>query len=151
MKPHSTKAVMPHEVRRQIKQVLRLEADLTATVHAGTIEPARFTLVLGEEIDFEFGPRAYFRMGTVDDPFDITDCTNPKRAHAATVSWLWACLSRQDADEFPEPEDLAEVIPFDRLLECTKAFIKAITDYNATRKAATATDTAKPKAGPPDA
>lgn len=139
------KTAMPPGIRRQIKQVLRLEADLTATAHAGTIVPAPFTLLFGEEIDFEFGPRAYFRMGTVDHPFDITDCTNPKRAHAATVSWLWACLSKADAEYFEEPEDLASVIPFDRLLECTKAFIKAITEYNAARKLATAAEATKTK------
>lgn len=141
---------LPPAARRIIKDVTRHEAEMTAAAHAGADTPIRFTLSFGEEeINFEFGARAHFRMGTADQPFELTDCSNAKRAHAATVTWLWACLCRHEADDFPEPEDLAEMIPFDRLLECTKAFIKAITDYNAARKVAKKAEAAKPAAASP--
>jgi len=127
------------EARNTIKSIVRHEAEIHAAAHPGADTPSRFALIFGgDEIDFEFGTRAHFRMGTADKPFGITECGDPKRAHAATVSWLWACLSREEAEQFPEPEDLAEMIPFDRMLECTKAFIKAVADYNAARKAAKA-------------
>lgn len=135
---------LPPEAKRAIKQMMRHESEINSAAaevmggFCGAADtPARFTITLGDDVlAFEFGARAHFRMGTADHPFDLTDCGNPKRAHAATVSWLWACLSREDAAVYENPEDLAEAIPLNRMLECTKALIKAIADYNASRKEA---------------
>jgi hypothetical protein len=127
------------EVRKAIKQVNLQTAELLGAaamvMTPGLVKPARFTLTLGEEIDFEFGPRAFYRMGTLDRPFELADCTAPMRAYAASVAWLWACLDQQDAPNFEEPEDLARVIPLERALECTKALIAAIAEYNSSRQA----------------
>lgn len=126
---------IPKETRAELKKFERAIAEQSVAA-MGLDTPAPFKLTLaGVETCFEFGARAYYRMGTADRPFDLTDCSNPKRAHSATVTWLWACLSRDDAERFPEPEDLAEVLPLTCMLEVTKLFIAAITTYNATRRA----------------
>lgn len=81
-----------------------------------------------------FGPRALFRMGSLDRPFEIKDLQSKQRGYAALLTWIWACIDRDDAETLADamgrypletPEDLADFIPMNRIGEATDALVKA--------------------------
>ena len=57
-----------------------------------------------------YDQRAEFRMGSLDRPFTVSDLNNKRRSWAALVAWTWACLSEEDAADFPTPESLASAM-----------------------------------------
>lgn len=125
-------------LRRSIRAVDRQMTEMNLGAHLAlhADKPAPFQLTFGETtLQFEFGARAFFRMGIAEHPFELTDCANPKRASAATITWLWACLCKDDAESFDQAEDLAALVPIERLGECVKALGQAVAAYNANRKA----------------
>lgn len=65
------------------------------------------TVELDQERTITYNERAEFRMGSLDRPFTVADLRVRRRSWAALVAWTWACLSEQDAADFPSPESLA--------------------------------------------
>jgi hypothetical protein len=83
-------------------------------------------VTLDIERTLTFDNRAEFRMGSLDRPFAISDLNNRKRSWAAVVAWTWACLSKKDARDFKEPEDLVDILQdADKALAVAKAIIES--------------------------
>lgn len=81
---------------------------------------------LDRERRIAFTNGARFRLGTAPTPFNFEDLRNSRKAYAALVTWVWACLVPEDAKDFPTPEALAEHITLERQGETLGALIKAI-------------------------
>jgi hypothetical protein len=132
------KSQVPANVRTAMRQFDRevAQQSLLATSFLGPVDkPVPFTIKFEKsELDFEFGARAAFRMGTAEHPYELTDLADPKRSYSAAVTWLWACLCEDSAEAFPEPADLSAVIPINRISECAKVFVQAVKDHTAARK-----------------
>jgi hypothetical protein len=65
------------------------------------------TLVLDAPRILVYDTRAEYRMGSLERPFVVQDFRIKKRAWAALVAWVWACLSEKDERHFPTPESVA--------------------------------------------
>lgn len=73
------------------------------------------TVKLDRERTIEFTLAARWRMGQLTVPFALGDLSDRRRAHAAMIAWLWACLVETDAADFPTPESLIEHIKSDAI------------------------------------
>lgn len=93
-----------------------------------TIAPLAAKVSLDRERVIIYDRRAEYRMGTLDKPFNVHDLRRNRRAYAALVAWLWACLSERDALDFPSPEHLA---PHVGVANLDAAFIAFIETWNA--------------------
>lgn len=97
-----------------------------------------------------FSNRAVLRQQQLENPLGLEEITKKKRAHAALIQWLWACLIDEDAKAFASPEDLAEVLPFplpiERRVEMQGALLQAweIANPSAEKKAASSAPSPSP-------
>ena len=80
-------------------------------------------LTLDKERTIVYDNRAEFRMGSLDRPFELSDLRTRRKAWAALVAWVWACLSEADAPDFPSPEKVA---PFLETPEAVNAAFEAL-------------------------
>lgn len=87
------------------------------------------TVKLDKDRTIVYDNRAEFRMGSLDRPFDLRDLRNRKKAWAALVAWIWACLSEADAADFPAPERVAVYLEGEEMVSA--AFDALLQTYNA--------------------
>lgn len=79
-----------------------------------------------------FDMRAHYVMGTLEQPFSIEDLSNPKRATAALLAWVWACLPDEAHSKdgghigATDPKTLAMLVPISRVPELMRAFSSAV-------------------------
>lgn len=90
-------------------------------------KPVKVTLDCERTVTFD--NRAEFRMGSLDRPFTVSDLNNKRRSWAALVAWTWACLSEEDAADFPTPESLAPAIQDEAAIK--SAFAAFVETYTA--------------------
>lgn len=92
--------------------------------------PKPVTLKIDEErtLTLVYNNRAEFRMGSLDRPFTVQDLRVKKKAWAALVAWVWACLSEKDAQEFSSPEQVAPLLEEDKIIG--EAFARFLETFN---------------------
>lgn len=92
-------------------------------------EAKQITLVLDKERTLIYNNRAEYRMGTLERPFAVQDLRVKRRAWAALVAWVWACLSERDALDLTTPEAVALLL--DKPETINDALGKFLDTYNA--------------------
>lgn len=89
---------------------------------------AMFTKVqIGDKAyPIRYSNRAAYRIGIQDKPTSLSDLRNKKRATAALIQWVWACLIDEGAAAFETPEDLAAAVSDGQLPDLFEALSQAI-------------------------
>jgi hypothetical protein len=93
----------------------------------------RASVTIGDKTyDLSYDMRAHYMMGTLDRPFALEDIANPKRATAALLAWVWACLPDEAYATAgghagaTDPKTLAKLVPLARVPELLEAFSVAV-------------------------
>lgn len=109
------------------------------------------TVMLDAPRRIRFSNRSVLRVQQLDNPLGLEEITKKKRAHAALIQWLWACLIDDDAKAFATPEDLAESLPFplpvEKRIEMQTALLQAwdLANPSAEKKSATSDQSRSPE------
>ncbi len=100
------------------------------------------TVMLDKPRRIRYSNRALCRHQTLEKPLSLAELGKPKHNFAALCQWLWACQIEDDA--LATPEDVAEVIDRERILDILQTLVDAITADNKPKNAEGSTPSPSP-------